>query len=716
MKNIKKLFFCLLFFLVILFYILNLIYPLDKSKLNLDNSYILYDINHQIVAQKLNLDENWLYETDEIPPILKNSVLHFEDRYFYYHFGINPFSIIRALFHNTTNSNKIGASTITMQVARMIEPKQRNYKNKIIEIFRALQLELNYSKDEILKMYFNNAPYGGNIVGVKAATYFYFNKNLNDLSLSEVALLSVIPKNPNQNRLDKNRNLNHLKNRVLKSLLDDKIIDESMYKRACDEKFKPKRYEALNKAYHYSNLAFKNRIKNSNLDLNLQIQVENLTQKAMINFTNFDVNNASVVVIDNQKMQVIAYLGSHDLKSKNGFNDGVLAKKSVGSTLKPFVYALALENGLATPKQNLIDTEIYISDYAPKNYTKSYFGEISTSDALNFSLNTPAVFLNSNLGENSLYEFLSKANLVNESKEFYGESLTLGSISLSLLDLTHLYTVFVNEGVLKPLEVAGRVIDKNVTLLRKESAYLVSKMLLESPRSYLNSVWQNTENMPLIAFKTGTSAKAIDLYTLAFNKNYTVGVWIGNFNSKPTNGLSGAESSAKIVFEIFRYLSQKTNFKFIEKPKEIKDKKICVDAFVYDKCKSFENDSLIDGVVLKDRCLLISNEQIHYLFINGFINQTDIRKSPCYDKFKEIKPHIAYPANKSKISTFDNQINIKCLSFLGDDIYLKINDQEYNKFKSGDEVKLNLQNGYNNIKCLDENSNLSESNIYIRSF
>lgn len=700
--------------LATLFYALNLAFPLNLP--NLQTSSILYDKNGFIISEKLSNKDEWLFEVTEIPPLVKSSVLHFEDKYFYYHFGINPFSIIRSCFHNLIYKNKIGASTITMQVARMSEPKQRSYKNKIIEIFRALQLELKYSKDEILNMYFNMASYGGNIVGIKAASRFYFNKNLDDLSISEIALLSVVPKNPNQNRLDKNKNLNILKDRVLKSLLSDKIIDKSMYKRAINENFKPKRYEAINKAYHYSNLAFKNDIKHSNLDLNLQTEIENITKKAMIDFAKFEVSNASIVVIDNSKMQVVAYVGSHNLQSKDGFNDGILSKRSVGSTLKPFIYALALENGLITPKQNLIDTEIYINDYVPQNYTKQYFGEISASDALTFSLNTPAVFLNSKLAENSLYELLQKANLAKEKKSFYGQSIALGSIPLSLLELTHLYTIFPNKGVLMPLEVAGKTYGKKTTLLQKQSAYLVSKMLLDSPRSYLNSVWQNTYDMPLIAFKTGTSANAVDLHTVSFNKNYTIGVWLGNFDGKPTNGLTGVESSAKIIFEIFRYLNKRENLEFLSSPNGIKEAKICVDAFIYDKCKNLKNDELIEETILKDRCLFISNEQIHYLFINGFIGKNDIVNSPCFEHFKDIKPLIAYPANNSKISTFYGKINVKCISFLGNDIFLKVDDEEYVKFKSGDDVVLNLDDGYHSIKCLDENSNLAESNIYIRSF
>ncbi|QKF64721.1 penicillin-binding protein 1C [Campylobacter corcagiensis] len=697
--------------LAVTFAILNTLFPLEKIAVS--QSKILYDKNGEIISMKLSDDGYWKYSADEIPPLIKKSVINFEDKYFYNHFGVNPFSIIRAFFHNLTHDNKIGASTITMQVARIIEPKKRSYKNKIIEIFRAFQLELNYSKDEILNIYFNIAPYGGNIVGIKAASKFYFDKDLDELSISQIALLSIVPKNPNENRLDKNKNLNALKNRVLKELLDDKIIDESAYKRALKESFTPKRYDAKNRAFHYSNLAFKNGIISSNLDLNLQNEIENIIKKEMINFNKFDLFNASAVVIDNLKMEVVAYVGSHDLKSKDGFNDGVMAKRSVGSTLKPFIYALALENGLITPKQNLIDAEIYLGDYAPKNYTKDFLGEISATDALIFSLNTPAVFLNSNLGENSLYELLKKANLKVKEKSFFGESIALGSVPLNLLELTHLYTIFANEGELLPLEIAGEIKGEKITLLSKQSSFLVSQMLLQTPRSYLNSVWQSTVDMPLIAFKTGTSANWIDLHTIAFNKNYTVGVWLGNFNSKPTSGLTGGDSSAKIVFEIFRYLNKRKNLEFISKPEGISKKNICLDSFVFKECKNLQKDFVIDGVSLVDKCTLITNEQINYLLKNAFITSDDLKQSPCFGYFKDIKPLIAYPANRSKMSSFYGKINTKCISFLGDEVYIKVDDEKYEKFRSGSEIVLNLSSGFHTIKCLDEYSNLATSEIFL---
>ncbi|WP_297941619.1 transglycosylase domain-containing protein, partial [uncultured Campylobacter sp.] len=275
-----------------LFLILDALYPLNLDMLNKQKSRILYDRNGEILNMQISDDQIWRFyaSADEIPPRLKQSAIYFEDRYFYYHFGVNPASILRAATYNFTqnftkksegNVERVGASTITMQVARMMRPKQRSYKNKIIEIFNAFQLEWHFSKDEILGMYFNLAPYGGNIEGVKTAAYFYFKKDLRELSNAQIALLSVIPKNPNKNRLDRKSNINALKNRLISQLREGGVISQSEYERAIAEPFSPRRYAAPNYAPHYALLAFSN------------YKMQNFTAKDDVNFTqNFDSNGA----------------------------------------------------------------------------------------------------------------------------------------------------------------------------------------------------------------------------------------------------------------------------------------------------------------------------------------------------------------------------------------------------------------------------------------
>ena len=223
------------------FLILDRLFPLNLEILNKPKSAILYDTNGKIVSMKIAKDDIWRFyaNSDEIPQNLKQSVLFFEDRYFYRHFGVNFFSLLRAFTYNFTHNStqRLGASTITMQVARIMNPKERTYGNKIIEIFNAFQLEFHFSKDEILTMYFNLAPYGGNIEGVKTAAYFYFGKNLNELSIAQSALLSVIPKNPNKNRLDRISNIKSHKNRLINELFKGGVINKNEQTRALNEPF-----------------------------------------------------------------------------------------------------------------------------------------------------------------------------------------------------------------------------------------------------------------------------------------------------------------------------------------------------------------------------------------------------------------------------------------------------------------------------------------------
>ena len=460
-----------------IFLLLDYLFPLNLDALHRPQSEFLYDKNGREIAARLASDEIWRVDTDEIPPLLKNSAIYFEDRYFYEHFGVNFFSIIRASAYNLTHKNQIGASTITMQVARMMEPKKRSYSNKIIEIFRAFELEYHFSKDEILKFYFNLAPYGGNIEGAKMASRIYFNRDLNELSIAQTALLSVVPKNPNANRLDRKSNIKRLKNRALKELFTHKIIDKSAYERGLAEKNENRRYEIANLAPHYAQMAFKNGISHSNLDLNLQIPLTNLLKNHVNRLQNRGVKNASAIIIDNQKMSVVAYVGSHDLGAFLGENDGVASPKNIGSTLKPFIYANAIDAGLITPKSRLIDTELHFGRYVPQNYLRDYNGEISASDALNFSLNIPATKLNLALGKNSIYETLKSSGIALNSKEFYGDSIALGAVEISLIDLALMYSAFSNKGAILPLEIAGEKRTKFVANLEIDSINLSENLM-----------------------------------------------------------------------------------------------------------------------------------------------------------------------------------------------------------------------------------------------
>ena len=721
MKKFKFLKFLALFLalMVGIFLILDQIYPLNLDALKKDEAKILLDKNGNIINMKLSSDGIWRFHEQSFPNSLKQCVVLFEDRYFYYHFGVNFASIFRAFFHNLRSDNRIGASTITMQVARMLEPSDRSYKNKIKEIFRAFQLELHFSKDEILNLYLNLAPYGGNIEGAKAASFFYFGKELNELSYAQAALLSTIPKNPNKNRLDRVSNINALKNRVIKMLYKANLIDLSAFKRAQAEPFKNVRIRAVVNAGDYANVAFKNQIVKASLDLNLQKDMLKILKDAMFSLKAKNANNAAAVVIDNKKMSVVAFIGSHDERARDGKNSALNMKRNTGSTLKPFIYSLALDSGLITPNSQLIDTQIYLNEYVPKNFSNDFLGLVSAKDALNFSLNIPVINLDLKLKDNSLYELLEKVNLVDENKEFYGSSIVLGSAEMSLLDLAHLYTIYANSGVYRPLEFAGKNYkneDKNITLISPQSAYLTAKMMSEASRSYLKNAWQYAQNTPKIAFKTGTSANSRDLYAIGVNENYTIAVWVGNFNAEKTDKLTGLNDVSKIVFDMFKLTAQRQNLEFMSEPEGIEKVPTCLDAFSYETCKKTALDDRIVGVKLQDKCESLRGEELEFLIKNGFLDKDEVKNSPCAEVFKDKKPVFAYPYDGEEIVTDENvtQIMLKCYAFLGDEIYLKVDDLNFSKIENASEKRLDLTLDEHTLKCLDQNSNQSEITIKLR--
>ena len=721
MKKFKFLKFLALFLALIIgvFLLLDQIYPLNLDALKKDEAKILLDKNGNIINMKLSSDGIWRFHEQSFPNSLKQCVVLFEDRYFYYHFGVNFASIFRAFFHNLRSDNRIGASTITMQVARMLEPGDRSYKNKIKEIFRAFQLEIHFSKDEILNLYLNLAPYGGNIEGAKAASFFYFGKELNELSYAQAALLSTIPKNPNKNRLDRVSNINALKNRVIKMLYKANLIDLSAFKRAQAEPFKNVRIRAVVNAGDYANVAFKNQISKASLDLNLQKDMLKILKDAMFSLKAKNANNAAAVVIDNKKMSVVAFIGSHDERARDGKNSALNMKRNTGSTLKPFIYSLALDSGLITPNSQLIDTQIYLNEYVPKNFSNDFLGLVSAKDALNFSLNIPVINLDLKLKDNSLYELLEKVNLVYENKEFYGSSIVLGSAEMSLIDLAHLYTIYANGGVYRPLEFAGKNYkneDKNITLISPQSAYLTAKMMSEASRSYLKNAWQYAQNTPKIAFKTGTSANSRDLYAIGVDEDYTIAVWVGNFNAEKTDKLTGLNDVSKIVFDMFKITAQRQNLEFMSEPEGIEKVPTCLDAFSYETCKKTALDDRIVGVKLQDKCESLRGEELEFLIKNGFLDKDEVKNSPCAEVFKDKKPVFAYPYDGEEIVTDENvtQIMLKCYAFLGDEIYLKVDDLNFSKIENASEKRLDLTLGEHTLKCLDQNSNQSEITIKLR--
>ncbi len=647
---------------------------------------------------------------------IKKIVLGYEDQYFEQHFGVNPLALLRAVWFNVTNQRKIGASTITMQVARMMHHKSRTLSQKLVEMFQAFQLEWYYSKEEILCFYLNNAPYGGNVEGFASASFRYFNLPPSSLSLSQIAYLSAIPKNPNVNRPKKGRDSNAIKNRLLKRLWDLKLLNKEEYQRAYQERIEVKIEHLPNNIPHLARKIKQSGEVATTIELGLQKRIEHLLKLEMKRVEPFTIHNASAIVINNQTMQIVAYIGSNDFYDNRygGQNDGIRALVSPGSTLKPFVYARALEKGIITPQKRLFDVPLYIDGYKPTNYSKTYEGEVTVSEALQRSLNIPAVELDRLLKKESLYELLEELNIPSlvHKKSYYGASLVLGGWGVSLKENAELFAMLANGGVFQRASYLKNIRYQKQSVLMPQACYLISTILADAPRPSFSATWEYLKEMPRIAFKTGTSAHAKDMLTIGYTPNYTVAVWFGNFSgasSRPHKGVypSGIKIASPTLFKIFKLLGKQSWFK---EPKGIVTKTICQDALQLGACKEWINDKLIASVNLKNECKTMRAEVLSYLQKQGVINSiAELKSHHCYNEWKSYKPLITSPIhdktysyNRLLPSEF-KKMKLECYSFEENQtIYWLIDNNEPIVGTSGRAIYRYLEPKRHTIGCLDE--------------
>jgi len=721
----KHIFFYILFFFF-LFILADFCFPLDKNRLQKPLSTLIYDKNHKLMRMKLSKDGYWRIRTKKIPPLLKKSILFFEDRYFYYHFGINPFSVIRAFVQNLTGERTLGASTVSMQVARMMYKRSRTLKNKLIEMFNALQLEWHYSKDEILGFYLNLAPYGGNIEGIETAARFYFQKSLDELSVGEMAVLTTIPKNPNSNRPDRQKNLRAKRDRVLNLLCKNGVITKERLKRAKEEVIFSKKPKLPFFAPHFTSRdIFKTGEVVTTIDLSLQNHITSLLKKQLSLLKDFSVHNAAALVVNNLSSEVLAYIGSSDFFAPLGQNDGVLMRRSPGSALKPFIYAKALDEGLITPKKKLFDIHLFLPSYIPQNFTKKFTGEITAKEALEYSLNIPAVMLNHLLKDDSLYDILKKAEIfsIDREKKYYGDAIALGGCGISLWEIASLYAALANGGVKKDFVfLKGQKETKEIKLFSKESSYIISDILSNAPRSEFSAYWESMKDKPKIAFKTGTSASSKDLLTIAYTPEYTVAVWFGNFDGSKTDNLTGLHSASYAAFDIFWYLNKKDKLSWFKKPKNVIKKEICTDAIEIKECRGKREDFVIKGVKRKFPCEILRPETLVYLLKSKRIKRVDdLKNHPCYQRYKNYKPLITSPQNGSSLvqnrdlPAFFKKTKLQCFSFdENQTIFWLIDNHPPKRAKSGEIYFEYLPTGYHQIGCLDAKADLTVHKIELK--
>lgn len=498
----------------------------------------------------------------EVAPVFVRALVASEDRWFYYHPGVNPVAIVRALWTNLRHGKVVsGASTISMQIARMAEPKSRTLWSKCWEVLRALQLEWHLSKDQLLELYLNLTPYGGNLEGIGAAAHVYFNKTPAQLSLGEAALLAVLPRAPNSYNPARNpATAVAVRNRVLRHLAQHHVFPAATVADALRHPFPTVFWRPPFTAPHFCQFALDHLPRSPRLTTTLDRRVQKTAEEQMTlwvtTLRDRGIGSAAVVVLENETHAIRAMVGSPNFfeEAYDGQVNGATARRSPGSTLKPFLYAMAMDAGLVIPDSYLLDIPTDFSGYVPENYDGQYHGRVTMRDALVQSLNVPAVRLLSTIGVESFHRLLQRGGLttLDRPSPSYGLPLILGSGEVSLLDLTNLYAALAGGGEYRPLQLQSGMERPGDRLFSGEAAALIAGILTGVQRPDLPRAWRLTRDVPVVAWKTGTSYGHRDAWSIGFSSRYTIGVWAGNFDGRGQKGLAGSEYAAPLLFALFR--------------------------------------------------------------------------------------------------------------------------------------------------------------------
>ena len=596
------------------FLLLNVIFPL---RINLHYSQIVTASDGSVLHAFLSSDDKWRMKTElpEITPTLKKAIIYKEDKYFYYHPGVNPVAILRAAVNNLLQSKKTsGASTITMQVARMLEPKSRTYANKTVEIFRAFQLEWKFSKAEILQLYLNLVPYGSNIEGVKSAALIYFQQPPDYLSLAQTVALTIIPNRPSSLVIgNDNALIVQERNKWLQRFARDKVFPKEEIEDALQEPLNEVRHNVPSLAPHLSlRLARMHREKaiiHSCIDKKKQEKTENIAFNYVKRIHYMGITNCAVLVINNKRNSVEAYLGSADFYNAGdqGQVDGVRAVRSPGSTLKPFLYAIGFDRGIITPKSVIADVPVNVRGYQPQNYDKEFRGNITVETALANSLNVPAVKMLELLGVQTFVTQMKLAGFkqVAADKDKLGLSVILGGCGVKLEELTNLYACFADKGIYRKIKWTQEVSQPDsFRLLSEASAFMTTEILTQHLRPDLPNNYESSLHLPKVAWKTGTSYGRRDAWSIGYNKEYTIGVWVGNFSGNGIPELTGADIATPLLFDLFNNLSYNSANDWFKMPSSLDFRFVCAESGLLpgDFCTEQVMDYFIPGVSTMQKC------------------------------------------------------------------------------------------------------------------
>jgi penicillin-binding protein 1C len=542
----------------------------------------------------LSQDQKWRWRAPlaDISPHLVAAIIEHEDRRFHRHPGVDPLAILRAAWTNLRAGRVLaGGSTITMQLARLVEPGRRSFTTKIFQALRALQYEWRYSKDEILEMYLNLTPYGGNIEGVAAASRLYFDKPPAELSLAEACLLAVLPESPvNRHPIRRPQAAARARNRLLARMAARGQVDGDIAARALAQPL-PARMCALPfRAPHFCEWAIRRHPEPVNLhttlDASLQSQAENLLAAHVDQLVPAGIRQGAALIVDYGRSELLAMVGSAGYFDSlhAGQVNGTLARRSPGSTLKPFVYALAFERGLATPATLLEDVPVRLGSYAPENYDGVFVGAIPAGRALQTSRNVPAILLAAGLHQDGAYEgglygWLVQAGVasLDRAADHYGLGLALGGCEITLQELVDLYGLLARQGLQRPtrLLMADKPDAASVRLLSREAAWLTLHELVDVERPESHKLWRAGVDAVPIPWKTGTSYRHRDAWSVGIAGRCVVGVWMGNFDGRSSSHLVGSKVAAPLLFDLVELLPPDQSGAWRQRPSGLQEIEVC---------------------------------------------------------------------------------------------------------------------------------------------
>lgn len=537
-------------------------------------STVLLDKNGQLLNAQIAEDGQWRFPvSDSIPEKFQQAIIEFEDHTFHSHIGVSIRGIARAIKQNISNGKVVsGGSTISMQVIRMSRNKPRTIYQKIIEMIWATRLEARYTKEEILAMYASHAPMGGNVVGLEAASWRYFQRSPFDLSWAETATLAVLPNAPSLIHISKNRKeLKKKRDRLLVRLHKRGVFDRETLEIAKEEPIPdsplPLPQLASHLMSHVKGYSATQKTTTT-LEAELQKQVLNLVDIHHKRLKSNNIFNAAVVVGNIKTGEILAYVGNTPVKEKEhgGAVDIISSPRSSGSILKPFLYAFMLEEGVITPEQVIFDVPTTMAGYSPENYNQKYAGIVPANEALSKSLNVPFVRMLRDYGTQKFHARLTKLGMttLNKPASHYGLSLILGGAEVKLIDLINMYGKLSRSVSQYPFY--DSTVNMNFTftsqpqLTEREPAispsasYFTLEAMQKVMRPNKEKNWEEFNTSQRIAWKTGTSYGFRDAWSIGMNQDFVVGVWIGNADGEGRPGIIGVEVAAPLMFEVFDFL------------------------------------------------------------------------------------------------------------------------------------------------------------------